>query len=182
MPTFGTIKRAKPRIRVRKGYSPVEPSNLHEAYTPDSDADIKSGMLLVLDNSVDLLKKATAALLAAGNRPYFALEDQSAPDVSASGKLPVIVCNGNFEVETAFFDAGSYSNGDLLGASAANAGNVAAHPDNGTPSVGSAKGIRSWAPDATRPNYGINNEADPTTFNGDVLALYTEHRVDLGDA
>lgn len=182
MPTIGTKYRAKPRVRIRKGHSPVDPSNLVESFAAKADADIKSGMLVCKDAD-GLLVRATKALLNAGARPYVAYADQAEFSVESSGLVPVIVCDGNYKVETAYIvDGTSFTDGDLIIGSDAAPGHfdIHARAANDDVVVGTAAGMVNYGgsiiegsdPVARLPNTGINDEADPATFNGEVLAFY----------
>lgn len=172
MPTIGTNYRAKPRVRIRKGHCPVDPSNQVESFPAKPGEDIKSGMLVCKDGD-GLLVKATKALLNAGARPYVAYVDQAEFSVESSGLVPVIVCDGNYKVETAYVEDGvAFNDGDLIIGSDT-PGYFAKHDRAGNTDaiVGTAAGIVSYA--GALPNTGINDEANPATFNGDVLAFYT---------
>lgn len=172
MPTIGTNYRAKPRVRIRKGHSPVDPSNQVESFPAKNGEAIKSGMLVCKDAD-GLLVKATKDLLNAGARPYVAYADQADFSAASAGLVPVIVCDGNYKVETAYFEDGvAFNDGDLIIGSVT-PGLFAKHARDGNTDaiVGSAAGIVSYA--GALPNTGINDEADPATFNGDVLAFYT---------
>lgn len=174
MPTIGTKYRTKPRVRIRKGHSPVDPSNQVESFPAKADENIRSGML-VCKNSDDVLVKATKALLDAGARPYIAYADQAEFSVESSGLVPVIVCDGNYKVESAYFEDGvAFNDGDLITGSTT-AGYFAKHDRaaNTSTIVGTAAGIVSYS--GALPNTGINDEADPETFNGDVLAFYPRY-------
>lgn len=111
MPTFGTIKRSKPRVRVLRGYDPNEPTTLMQAHPVSDGVVIKSGQVVSL-NWVAANNRYEWVLGGQANTiPYIALEDSTDEDVIEAGKLPALSCAGQFEIQTAYYkDGGTYNN------------------------------------------------------------------------
>lgn len=120
MPTFGYIKRTYPILEVLRGWNPNEPFTRTAAY-PVKDANaILSGMLITpvwvsANNRMEwtIADKDTAGIHQAAL--YLAQDDYSKEDVIEAGNLVGLSCSGQFEVESAFFTAGStYNEGTFL--------------------------------------------------------------------
>jgi hypothetical protein len=125
MPTFGTIKRQKPRLEVLRGYNPNEPHTFTQAVPVAADEEILSGQLItevyssgedryewflgVYDTDGNPLADSTAiAAAAAGGtlaKVFVALQDSTDEDVLSAGNLVGLSCAGQFELESAFFAA-----------------------------------------------------------------------------
>jgi hypothetical protein len=91
-------------------------------------------MLISLDANLLFVKGCPE-----GRQPFWAVQDQSAPDVTAAGKLTGLVGLPGFEIETPYFDTGTYAPGALLMVGAT-AGNVA---EGATPGTNDIIGIVS---------------------------------------
>jgi hypothetical protein len=180
--TIGGFSRLYPRIVVRVGWKGDAESSFVDSLPPVASSGILSGQLIIkqLVSGVWSYAQATPTLLAAGNITAFAQFDATDPAVLASNLLPGLLCTGKFEIETAFYDAGSYTPGTLLTASAT-AGNVAARTSGQTQIgiVGSGyDGVGTVALTGTYPNLEYNSETDGsgTSWNGSVLVVQTAYQ------
>jgi hypothetical protein len=119
-------QRAKPRIEVPRGYIGVNTANaLTAAYPVAADVTVLSGQLI---------QPTTAGEWVLGGDPstdftavpqfYFAINDSADADVVDADKLPGLSCNGQYEIETAYFAANTYAPGDIVVADSANPGSV----------------------------------------------------------
>ena len=120
MPTYGTIKRVKPRLGVLRGFDPLEPRTRLAAY-PVSTIDgtlatapitIKSGQVISIKwNTTTLQNEWILGVTAKANgvvaTPYIALDDSTDEDVIEAGKLPGLSCAGQFELRTGYYTAGT---------------------------------------------------------------------------
>jgi hypothetical protein len=97
--TYGTYKRAFPRIIVLRNNWGNETSGISTTAVPKTDEAIKSGMVISQDTNGEWVKGA-----AAGKCPYFAVQDQSDTDVLSCGKLTGLSCAGDYEIQTGYFD------------------------------------------------------------------------------
>lgn len=112
--TYGEYRRTKPRLNILRGWKGNEPQSLTHAAKPTAGAEIKSGMLIVLDATTGYWVKCNATTHA-GLVPYFAYSDDTDTDVLSSGLLLGISCLGEFEVQTAYFNADTtWANSDLV--------------------------------------------------------------------
>ena len=119
-------RRAKPRIEVPRGYVGVDTANaLTAAYPVASGVTILSGQLIQPTSDEQwVLGGDPSTEFTAVPQFYFAINDSADADVIEAGKLPGLSSNGQYEIETPYFTAGSYAPGDLLVADPANPGNV----------------------------------------------------------
>ena len=112
MPTFGTIKRSKPRVVVLRGYNPQEPHTLTQAFPVADGVVIKSGQVVSATWSDPNQRFEWVLGGQAAKIPYIALEDSTDEDVIEAGKLPALSCAGQFEIQTPYFKAGGAYNND----------------------------------------------------------------------
>ncbi len=111
---YGTTVRTKRRINVLRGYAGNESSALTRYAKPKDDEGILSGMLISLDDNGEWVKGA-----AEGKEAFFAGQDQADPNSRGAGKLLGFSCSGEYELETAHYDATTtYANGNGLKAMA----------------------------------------------------------------
>lgn len=121
MPTYGTIKRSKPRVGVLRGFDPNEPRTRLAAYPVSIDSN--TGATLVIRSGQTISLKCNASLsqdewvlgvtaLESGvlRTPYIALNDSYDEDVIEAGKLPGLSCSGQFEIRTGYFKTGDDAN------------------------------------------------------------------------
>jgi len=101
---WNPVKRAKPRLVVRRGYAGNETSALSRSLAPWDGESIYSGQLVTEDiqDGVSKFKLAGGAL--AAGKTYIAYHDSSDPDVISGGKLLAFDLNGDFEFESAYFE------------------------------------------------------------------------------
>lgn len=174
--TYGFHQRTKPRLRVRRGWHGNEPYAISESLPPKADENIKSGMTIIrtVDGTDVVYVKATKALLAQANAapPAFAYHDATDPDVTSSGLLLGLSSAGKYEIETAYFDSGTYNGGTLLSASTT-AGNLKARAATETAVGVVLRGKVNYGGSSDDPNNAHNSEADPATFDGYMLSFVT---------
>jgi hypothetical protein len=110
MPTFGTIKRQKPRIEVLRGYDPNEPTTFTQTAPVKDNVTIQSGQVISLEYSLTesryewtLGVEGTNADANAITMAYIALQDSTDEDVLSAGNMVGLSCAGQFEIESAFF-------------------------------------------------------------------------------
>jgi hypothetical protein len=103
--TYGEYRRTKPRINILRGFRGNEPQSLTFSAKPATGQAIKSGMLIVLNDSGQWVKCDSASH--GGKVPYFAYSDDTDTDVVSSGLLLGISCLGDFELQTAYFNTGT---------------------------------------------------------------------------
>jgi hypothetical protein len=135
---LGTIKRQKPRLIVLRGYDPNRPNGLTTtapvaSYQANGAAvtalpagqSIMSGQIVSLYKGAETNNEYAFVLgLIDGAVPHIALKDQLDEDVEQSGKFVAYSVAGDYEFETPYFTAGTYTPGVVLTADAANPGNV----------------------------------------------------------
>jgi len=110
--TYGEYRRAKPRLKVLRGYGGNESNVLSTAAAPKLDEAIKSGMLITLDTNGQWVKGFSDIT---DPVPHMAYHDQSDTDVTSSGKLLGLSCAGNYEFQTGYFDNDTtFAEGDPL--------------------------------------------------------------------
>lgn len=107
------------KLNVLRGYPPFDSNALTLSAVPKTSEAIKSGMLIALNVNNQWIKGRPAPAV-----PCWAVQDQDAPDVTSSGKLTGLVGLFGFEIETPYFDAGTYAAGSFL-KTGSTAGNVA---------------------------------------------------------
>lgn len=112
MPRFGTVKRQYPLVRVLRGYDPMEPHVLSQAYPVADGVTVLSGQVvsLVYDTAYEGDHKWVLGWTA--GIPYIAINDWvpgvgtglgSDADVMEAGKLPALSSAGQFEIQTPFW-------------------------------------------------------------------------------
>lgn len=136
---FGLVnERLTPRLEVLRGYRPETPFEFRTAYPVASGVTIKSGQLVAPKYNADLgdhewvLPSTTTDHVA---QYYWANNDSDDFDVIEAGKLPALSCAGQFELETAFYTAGTYVNGALIGPDLDNPGDLKVLATNATTDV-----------------------------------------------
>jgi hypothetical protein len=178
--TIGNFSRQTPRIRVTVGWEGDAKSSFCESLPVASGQTIVSGQLITKtsNSGVWQFQLATPTRIAAGDLPFFAYFDSTDPATLAANALLGISCSGKFELETAFYDAGTYNPGTLLAASTAVNGNVMART-SGLFQIGVANGTNSLL--GTYPNLEENSETDGSgsswrTAGGNVLVVQTAYQ------
>lgn len=101
--------RAKLPLQVLRGFYPTEPTKLSSLAAPLNANDIKSGMVILKDNTGNWVRAQAANALYAENAGvsksfFIALTDADALDVQASGKLVGLDCSDTFELQSGYFD------------------------------------------------------------------------------
>lgn len=131
---YGHYKRAKRRVNVLRGFDGSDPTTFtHNAPVADG-VTIYSGQVVSLDSNGEWVLGATK-----GKVPYIALSDSVDTDVSSSGLLPALSCAGKFEIETAWYASGVYTdNTVIVAATGGDAGKIAAQA---TPSTSASTDI-----------------------------------------
>jgi len=124
MPRSDYIRRAQPRVEVLRGWDPNEPTQFSQTVRVQSGVTVLSGQLVSL--AWDATDSVYEWVLggAAGRVPYIAVQDDQDEDVLECGKLTGLSCAGQFEIETPFFETGTYVNDTPLTWEGATAGNV----------------------------------------------------------
>jgi hypothetical protein len=135
--TYGTYRRALPRVRVRKGYHGNEVYGLQASAPPGTNVTILSGQIVYLDaNGNWQLANSTNSN---GKTPYVAFQDSTDPDVLSSGLLLGLSCAGQYEFSTGYFvqTDGNFQANDLpLIASLVVPGSLTLATVNGVPGGG----------------------------------------------
>ena len=126
---YGLInQRMKPRLNVVRGDQFRDSANgLSQALPVALDTTILSGQLIAPMDDEWVLAGALGTDTDLDHDPdyYFAFDDSEDEDVIEAGQLPGISCQGQYEVETAFFKADeTYSRGTKLTADTDNPGSV----------------------------------------------------------
>lgn len=134
MPRSGYIKRTNPRVTVLRGYDPNEPTTFTQTHPVASGVTIESGMIVFLEwDGSSQYEWVIAPALDIDNAdgrgvvavPYVALQDWDAaagagqgydPDVTEAGKLTGLSTAGQFEIQTAHYDSGTYTLGEEVAA------------------------------------------------------------------
>jgi hypothetical protein len=121
MPLHGTIKRAKPRVTVHRGYNPNEPQTLTQSHPVKAATTVLSGQVIYLVWNSTTAKYEWNLGCADAHTPYIALQDWDKsgtaglgafgydPDVIEAGKLTGLSCAGKFEISTAYFYDTTYA-------------------------------------------------------------------------
>lgn len=135
MPRSGYITRTNPRVEVLRGYDPNEPTTFTQTHPVASGVTIESGMVVYLE--WDGSTQYEWVLDPAGTPgveeiPYVALQDWNPaagagegydPDAVEAGKLTGLSCAGQFEIQTAHYETGTYTMGEEVAAEGTN-GNI----------------------------------------------------------
>lgn len=165
MPTYGTYQRAKPRVRVRRGYTGNEPMQLSRSAAIATSVVIFSGQVISLNSSSQWILGCPA-----GKVPYIAFADSVDTDVVSSGKLLGLSCAGKYEIETAYYTTGGNFALDelpLIADTAGNVGNVAlASGMNATADIigmTSSGGLNNFGVISGVANSGTNSESSATS-------------------
>jgi len=124
MPRSDYIRRAKPRVEVLRGWNPNEPNTFTQTARAKSGETILSGQLMHLlwDSSDSVYEWVLGGL--ASTVPYIAVQDDQDEDVLECGAMTGLSCAGQFEIETAYFETGTYADSVPLTWEGATAGNV----------------------------------------------------------
>ena len=118
--SYGPTQRTKPRVQVLRGWDPMSPNTFTSTAAPGET--IRSGQLV---SKVWNVSKFNFVLgNAAGIAPAIAWSDSADMDVVESGILTGLSCTGNFEIQTGFYDSGTYTEGTPLTWSTVTPGNV----------------------------------------------------------
>jgi hypothetical protein len=108
---YGTNRRAAARAKVPmqviRGFSPTEPHKLSSLAPVKDGEEIYSGMLIVKDAGEFRPTAATDddALVSF----FLALHDYDSHDVQAAGGLVGLDCSDDYEVQTGYYAAGTYT-------------------------------------------------------------------------
>ena len=166
---YGEYRRTKPRINILRGFAGNEPQSITHSAEPTAGQDIKSGQLIVLVAG-KWVKCDSAAH--AGLVPYFAFQDQTDTDVISSGLLLGISCLGEFELQTAYFDATDvWAHGDpIIKGTGALVGSV----DKGASFLAAVETIGVASRGGMEDIVSINSEATPVSGHVYVLNLVTK--------
>ena len=172
--TYGEYRRTKPRLNVLRGWKGNEPQSLSHVATPAAGVDIYSGQLITLNEFgkwvlYDYDDHKTSV-------PYFAYSDAiwnaadtkilTDTDVASSGLLLGLSCLGEYEIQTAYFDATqTYAHGAAVKGSASVPGSLTV---GDYAAANAAVGIVSRA--GMEDIAKINSEATPDN-NGKVYVL-----------
>jgi len=125
----GYYQTDKRRVNVLRGFDGADPKTYTQVAPVTDDTVIKSGQLVTLVADAWVLYDAVNHK---GKTPYVALSHSDDTDVSSSGLLPALSCAGKFEIETPYFDAGTYNTDTVIVGSTTD-GNIAAQADPETP-------------------------------------------------
>jgi hypothetical protein len=112
---YGPYLRTKPRVQVLSGYDPMNPTGLKQTAPVKSGVDILSGQAVVLEWNSGLSQYewvlatranvlGTLASGAPARTVYIAWQDSTDGDV-VDGGLTGLSSSGDYEIQTAFFDA-----------------------------------------------------------------------------
>ena len=119
MPRYeGTVKRARPRVNVMRGYTGNEPQSLSRSAPVASGVTIKSGQAIALNGAEEWdLATHTDPVV------YIAYHDSDDTDVKSCGKLLGFSSLGSYELETAYTTAAGLAaaTGPDLGVEVSNA-------------------------------------------------------------
>lgn len=123
---YGTIKRAKPKLNVLRGFKPNEPDSYAVGAPVASGVTVLSGQIVYLDWISADSQYVWKVGCAPGATPHIALQDSVDPDVVAAGSLVGLSCAGQFEVQTGYYTAtgATYNIDTLLTYDTQNMGNV----------------------------------------------------------
>ena len=107
--TWNPVKRNKPRVNVVRGYGGNETSALSRSLPIKDGVTIRSGQLITTEvvNGEDQWILSKAGGIAAAGNAYIAYHDGSDPDVVSCGKLLGFDLNGDYHIETGYFDQGN---------------------------------------------------------------------------
>lgn len=170
--TYGEYRRTKPRLNILRGYAGNEPQSITHSAKPKTGEAIMSGMLIVLDENGEFVKCDTDTAAHVGAVPYFAFQDQSDTDVQSSGLLLGISCLGEFELQTAYFDAtDTWVHGSPVVKSA-----TAGYCDLGASALATVEVIGFASRGGMEDIVSINTEATPVDGHVYVLNLITAWR------
>lgn len=114
--TTGTITRTYPRVRVLRGYNPMEPQTLTRSLPVADGVTILSGQFISPKWNSSASQYEWALGLDSGTTEGFiALKDSADTDVVSAGTLPALSCVGKFEIQTPFYkDGDTYNSGTYL--------------------------------------------------------------------
>lgn len=171
MPQFGTIKRAKPRVRVLRGFNPNEPHSLTQTAPVSSlnangdanTAGIKSGQVMTLGYVSANSRYEWQLGWVAGRVPYIAYNDSTDEDVIEAGNMPGLSSAGQFEIATPYFKSADENSLD---------NNVLITPDGVSGNVKVAGAEELVMGIVTR---------SPSTADGSVVPSYPNSGVALAD-
>lgn len=165
---YGLVnERSKPRLEVLRGYRPETPFEFRTAYPVASGVTIKSGQLVApkynseLDDYEWVLPSDSTNHVA---QYYWANNDSDDFDVIEAGKLPALSCAGQFELQTAYYTAGTYTNGYFIVPDLDNPGDVKVQATNAAADVVIGEVSRK-SPTSV---LGINSNVKPFLANGDA--------------
>lgn len=124
----GYVRRAKPRVEILRGFDPTGVQMQTKTAEIADGVTVQSGQIISLDVNGKWVLGATTA----GAKPYVAIADSTDTDVRSSGLLTALSCDGEYEIQTAWYDAGetynegtpltSDSSGNIVATTWANAG------------------------------------------------------------
>jgi len=142
MPQLGTVQRQKPRIRVYRGYDPMNPSKLSRTAPVKDGVTIQSGQAIGLEWDATSASYQWALWLPALGIPYIAYGESTDPDVRDAEALKGLSPLDTYDLHTAHFDAVPastlpYNEGQAVGPSEDVPGNwTTIVADSGAPIVG----------------------------------------------
>lgn len=105
MPQFGTVKRQKPRIRIYRGYDPMNPTKLSRTAPVKAGVVIQSGQAIALEFNATLARYEWALWTAALGRAFVAYGESTDPDVRDAERLKALDPRDAYDFHTAYFDA-----------------------------------------------------------------------------
>jgi len=110
MPTYGTLKRAQPRIEILRGFDPNEPTKLTQSHPVAAGEVVKSGQIVTeYWNSADEVYEWKVGIQlnkgadVSGTQVFFAIDDATDHDIIEAGTLPALSAIGEFEIEIPWF-------------------------------------------------------------------------------
>lgn len=178
--------RTKPRVQILRGWDLVSTSTLHQVHPVKAGEAIKSGMVISRKWNSDLgryewVKGIGTFDGTAVPAAFIAFQDANEADVVAADGLTGISISGDYEIQTGYFEDGTY-NVDALLTYNGTTGNVKI-AEAGDPIIGRVtriRGAKKLNPDSV-PNTALfyeNSETTPAnsfvitfeTFNGGIAA------------
>lgn len=127
MPQSGLIStRTKTRVKVLRGYDPNAPTTLTQSLPVPSGSTVGSGQVVSQTWTAALGSYGwtLGATTASAVCPFIALQDSADEDVIEAGKLTGLSCAGQFEIQTAYYQSGTYTPGGFLCASTGTLGSI----------------------------------------------------------
>jgi hypothetical protein len=168
--------RAKPRVQILRGWDLVSTSTLHQVHPVKAGEDIRSGMVISrvwnpTAATYEWVRGCTSA-----RAPYIAFQDSTEADVVAANGLTGISISGDYEIQTGYFSAGTYTADTLLTFDGLT-GNV--RPVTGAPAgqpilgrVTRNNAPKQLNPSSNRATFYENSETTPA--NSNVITFETQ--------